>query len=112
MARPPEEVAEGAEAALGDSTFEVVYVVDRAQGGPMEDLIDVAFTGGGSLLFASFFATADGTFREASGFGEGAPGRASVQQTGLILPGIHNGFKGALSDAFPAEWIDMHPTGK
>jgi hypothetical protein len=104
------EVAKGAQPSLGDSLLEVRYIVPRAPGEPMEDLVAVVFTTA-DWSFVSFFANASGEFTAASEFGEGTPGRASTQQTGLLGPAFDNGFRGALVDAFPAEWIDLHSTG-
>jgi hypothetical protein len=109
---PPEAAADPAGAAYGSSILDVDYNVARAPGGPMEDLI-LLFFGGlpyDSLpLFVSFSGSADGELRAASGCPEGTSGRAWTVQTGLILAGIHNGFKGALGDAFPAEWVEIRP---
>ena len=60
-------------------------------------------------LFVAFSGRADGELRAASGCPEGTSGRASTVQTGLIGAAIHNGFKGALVDAFPAEWVEIRP---
>jgi hypothetical protein len=109
----PTEVAAGeADPSLGDSLLELVYIVPREPGEPMEDLVQVAFLPdeGQELLRVSFHASASGVFREASGFVEGTAGHASVQQVGLIGAAIHNGFRGALGDAFPAEWINLQVT--
>jgi hypothetical protein len=95
---------------LGDSLLEAIYVVPRAPGGPMEDLVQVVFTTV-DWSFVKFFATASGEFTAASEFGEGTPGRASTQQAGLLGPALNNGFRGALVDAFAAEWINLHVTG-
>ena len=112
-ATPSEVGAQAADPSLGDSRLDLVYIVPREPGGPMEDLVQVAFLPeeGQELVRVSFFASASGAFREASGFGEGALGRASAQQTGLIGAAIRNGFQGALADAFPAEWINLQVTG-
>jgi hypothetical protein len=96
---------------LGDSLLEAVYVVPRAPGAPMEDLVQVVFTTPPDWSFVKFFAMASGEFTAASEFGEGTPGSASTQQAGLLGPALRNGFRGALGDAFPAEWIDLHVTG-
>lgn len=119
----PAEVAADVEPAFGDSVLELVYIVNRAPGEPMEDLVAVVFCGlldpavycpGGEvpeLLFVSFHATASGELREAFGVPEGTPGRASLQQTGPLGAAAHNGFQGALADGFPAEWIHLQVTG-
>jgi hypothetical protein len=109
----PSEVAKGAEPSLGDCLFKVTYIVPRAPGEPMEDLVQVVFdpVKGTELSFVAFFADAFGTFRAASGFEEGTLGHASTQQTGLIGAAIQNGFQGALADAFPAEWINLQAMG-
>jgi len=112
-ATPSEVGAQEADPSLGDSLLELVYIVPREPGEPMEDLVQVAFLAeeGQELVRVSFFASASGAFREASGLGEGTLGRASAQQTGLIGAAIRNGFQGALADAFPAEWINLQVIG-
>ena len=109
---PTEAAADPGGAAYGSSLLEVEYEVARAPGAPMEDLIALFFVGlpyDSLPLFAAFTGSADGPLRAASGCAEGTTGRASTTQTGLILAGIHNGFRGALGDAFPAEWVDIRP---
>jgi len=110
-----EELLAGADperTAYGSSSFELEYNVSRPPGDPMEDLIALFFDGLAydSLPIAvTFSGSAEGELREPSGCPEGTLGRAWTVQTGLILAGIHNGFKGALGDAFPAEWLEIRP---
>jgi len=120
---PPEAAADPGQAAYGSSLFEIEYDVNRAPGAPMEDLIRMFFGcpdfPNGCIapwlgydaapLFVAFTGSAEGPLREASGCPEGTSGRASTVQTGLIRAAIHNGFKGALADAFPAEWVEIRP---
>jgi hypothetical protein len=104
--------ANPAAAAYGSSSLELNYNVSRPPGEPMEDLIALFFGGldyDSLPLAVTFSGRADGELRAASGCPEGTPGRAWTVQTGLILAGIHNGFKGALGDAFPAEWLEIRP---
>ena len=110
---PAEAAADPEQAAYGSSLFEIEYNVARAPGAPMEDLIALFFTGlpyDSLPLFVAFSGSADGELRAASGCAEGTAGRAWTVQTGLILAAIHNGFDGALADAFPAEWVEIKPT--
>lgn len=109
---PAEAAGNPGGAAYGSSLFDVEYQVARAPGAPMEDLIALFFGGlpyDSLPLFAGFTGSADGPLRAASGCPEGTLGRASAVQTGLILAAIHNGFTGALGDAFPAEWVEIRP---
>ena len=107
---PAEAAADPAGAAYGSSVFEIEYNVSRPLGDSMEDLIALFFTGlpyDSLPLFVAFSGRADGPLRAASGCPEGTSGRAWAAQTGLISAGIHNGFRGALVDAFPAEWVEI-----
>jgi len=109
---PPEAAADPAGAAYGSSVFEIEYNVSRPLGDPMEDLIALFFTGlpyDSLPLFVAFSGGGDGPLRADSGCPEGTSGTAWTVQTGLILAGIHNGFRGALGDAFPAEWVEIRP---
>ena len=109
---PAEAATNPGGAAYGSSLFEVEYNVARAPGTPMEDLMQLFFGGlpyDSLPLFVGFTGSANGRLRAASGCAEGTVGRASTTQTGLILAGIHNGFSGALVDAFPAEWLEIRP---
>jgi hypothetical protein len=117
----PAEVADGVEASLGDSVLDVVYVVNRRLGDPMEDLVAVLFCSaadhpevicpGGeppTLISLSFHATASGELRAAFGVTEGTPGAASTQQTGRF----NASSQGALADGFPAERVRLHATAQ
>ena len=109
---PAEAAADPPAAAYGSSNFQVEYNVARPPGAPMEDLIALFFGGlpyDSLPLMVAFAGSANGPLRAASGCPEGTAGRASATQTGLILAGIRNGFRGALVDAFPAEWVDIRP---
>ena len=110
---PAEAAADPAGAAYGSSVFEIEYNVSRPLGDPMEDLIAAFFTGLPydfvPLLVAFSGGSADGPLRAASSCPEGTSGRAWTVQTGLIRAAIHNAFKGALVDAFPAEWVEIQP---
>jgi hypothetical protein len=109
----PVATAGGAEPALGRASMNVDYIVDRAPGGTMEDLMQVIFGGEGEppipiigdLTFVSFHAVAFGPL------GDGSPGMASTAQTGPVSAAIRNGFKGGLADAFPVEMINVRATG-
>lgn len=110
--------ADPSAAAYGSSLFQIEYNVSRALGAPMEDLIQMFFGGLPPVpplpydalpLFVGFSGGARGPLRSASGCPEGTSGQAWTVQTGLIGAAIHNGFKGALVDAFPAEWVEILP---
>ena len=115
------ELAQGADpsqAAFGSSVFQIEYNVSRASGAPMENLIQMFFGGTDPVpplgydalpLFVGFSGGADGPLRAASGCAEATSGSAWTVQTGLIGAAIHNGFNGALADAFPAEWVELRP---
>lgn len=101
----PGEVAEGATPALAEATLRFVYIIDRAPGGTMEDIVEVVFFGGGDILWASFHAVASGELAD------GTPALASVSETGPIEAAIQNGFKGGLGDAFPVENVSLQEVG-
>jgi len=114
----PDDVAGGASPTLGNASFELEYVVERAPGGPMEDVFAALFFDGTSdwvcspapvslpfedLHLLGFAGTAGGPCSD------GSASRFSVVQTGLIGAAFKNGFRGALGDAFPAEFINIRP---
>jgi hypothetical protein len=108
--------------ALADIEFRLVFK-NTAPGAPLPDLVCInqgpdcpnvaSCPAGFEIDFLSVYANATGPLHALAGLGpEGTPGRLVVTQTGLIKPGIHNGFRGALSDAFPAESIELHRIGE
>src|SRR5262245_51220364 len=105
----PQDVINGADPALGNCTLEAEYVAPRAPGGPMEDLFAGLFGLACpnpvplDLRFVRFAGNADGECRD------GSASLLNVTQTGLVAAAIHNGFQGALGDAFPAEWVELRP---
>ena len=114
-------VNEGAKPALGDSHFHAVFT-NTAPGAPLPDLVCMnasqpsncfiaACPAGFELDALSEQASITGPLH-APDFPEGAPGRLTVVQIGLINPAIQNGFKGPLSDAFPVESIALHRIGQ
>jgi len=117
-----QDVALGATPALGDSHFRIVFK-NTAPGAPLPDLVCInagpscptvaACPAGFEIDFLSVQQTATGPLRAASGLGpDGTPGRLTVIQTGLIKPGLANGFKGALVDGFPVEMIELRSIGR
>src|SRR5262249_13012047 len=108
--------------ALGDIHLRVVFK-NTAPGAPLPDLVcinkgpgcpNVADCPAGfEIDFFSVNASATGPLHAEADLGpEGSAGRLDVVQTGLIKPAINNGFKGALSDAFPAERVDLRRIGR
>ena len=114
-------VNKGAIPALGDSHFHAVFI-NTAPGAPLPDLVCInasqpsscfisACPTGFELDFLSEQASITGPLH-APDFPEGAPGRLTVVQRGLIQPAIQNGFKGPLSDAAPVESIALQRIGQ
>jgi hypothetical protein len=101
----PVATAQGAEPGLGQTSLQVKYIVDRAPGETMEDVMEVIFFGSGDLTFVSYQAVAFGPLAD------GSPGTASSTQTAPISAAIRNGFKGGLSDGFPVEMIRVQEIG-
>ena len=105
---------------LGNCSFEAEYVVARAPGDPMEDVFAALFFDPKNkkdwrcrptptslpfedLHFVGFAGNAQGQCRD------GSASQLSVVQTGLIGTAFQNGFRGALGDAFPAEFVGFQP---
>ncbi len=116
------DVAGGATPALGDSLTRLVFK-NTAPGAPLPDLVCLnagpscptvaPCPAGFELDFISLYETATGPLHAIAGLGpEGTPGRLTVTQTGLIKPAIQNSFMGALSDAFPAERVELRRVGR
>jgi hypothetical protein len=97
----PAEVASGAEPALGELSLQFVYVVDRAPGATMEDLMEVIFLGSGDLSFVSFAGLADGLLAD------DRAGQLTVAQSAPVSAATRSGFRGGLADAFPVEMIRL-----
>jgi len=97
--------------ALSESHLDVVFQ-NTAPGAPLPDLVNWLFMGNGEpgqeLNTLSFRSNGNGPIHAAYGVPEGTPGRLVVTQTGLFGTGFH----GAVGDAFPAEAINLNPTGQ
>jgi hypothetical protein len=107
-----QQVALGADAALGDSFLNVVFK-NPAPGLPMPDVVANNFCIGPNsadceLVSLSIHANANGALRAAFGVPDGTPGKAIVAQTGVLFR-AH--FKGATGDGFPAELIELRVVG-
>jgi hypothetical protein len=92
------DVQAGAQPALGDSTFELVFT-NSAPGLPIPDFEQLLFApeAGQSLLSVTFEGAASGQFAN------GSAGKVHVIERGIF----HNGFHGAVADGFPAEFINF-----
>ena len=99
------EIVAGAPATLGRGVFSIRFI-HTDPGGPLPELARLVFEPqpGEELLSVSFGASAFGPLREASGWAEGTPGRASTQQVGL--------FVASTPDGFPVEWVHYRPVGR
>jgi len=106
----PEEILAGAAPALGESLFKWVFI-NEAPGAPLPDLLAEGLAGPTvETLMISIEAHADGSFREASGEPEGAPGKAQITQTGrLLAPGLDATLT---SGKWPAEHINLKAVGR
>ena len=98
--------------ALGQSHLHVVFK-NPAPGASMPDIVNAFVLGntvpGQELVSIYFNATATGELRADSGFPEGASGRLTIVQTGILFRGP---FKGATADGFPAEIVEIRPLGQ
>jgi hypothetical protein len=106
--RAPEVLA-GADAALGESLFHVVFI-NSAPGAPLPDILQVFYAPeeGQEGHTMCFYGRADGTLRELYGVPDGTPGRVQVTQTGLLaLPSQSPSY-----DGFPAEKVSLQVVGQ
>jgi hypothetical protein len=105
----PADVIAGADAALGNGTLHLKFIISEP-GAPLPDLLQLAFfpEEGQELLMLSIYYTAFGTLHSASGYAEGTPGRLTCIETGILFSGFH----GAVGDGFPAEMINLQAVGR
>ena len=101
------DVLHGADAALGNSQMQVVFI-NPAPGAPLPDLMQLFVERFGDVVSLSFRSQADGTLRAAFGAVEGTHGRMQVTETGTLT---RSGSQGATGDGFPAEHINLRATG-
>lgn len=108
--------------ALGDIHFRIVFT-NTAPRAPLPDLVcinagpdcpNVVPCPGLQIDYLDAQATITGPLHSLAGLGpDGTPGQLVLTQTGLIQPGIHNGFNNKpFSDAFPVESIALKRIGK
>jgi hypothetical protein len=92
------DVINGATPALADSKLDLQFT-NTAPGLPIPDFEQLVFAPapGQQLLSVHFEATANGTFAD------GTTGKVHVIENGIF----DHGFHGALSDGFPAEFINL-----
>ncbi|MGH9801567.1 MAG: hypothetical protein ACRD82_14485 [Blastocatellia bacterium] len=98
--------------ALGQSHLHVVFK-NPAPGTSLPDIVNAFVLGntvpGQELVSIYFNATATGELRAASGFPEGASGRLTIVQSGILFRGS---FKGGTADGFPAEIVELRRVGQ
>lgn len=107
----PEDVALGAGAALGDSFLNVDFI-NTAPGAPLPDLLQLSAAplAGQELKTLRFLWRAAGPLTALYGVSEGTPGRCTIQQNGVLVPGSSNHLVGG--DGFPAEFINLTATSR
>ena len=97
--------------ALSSVNMKVVFTND-APGAPLPDLVDAFILGNASpaqtLLSLNFRADGVGPLHAPSGWAEGAAGKLTISQTGILS----NGFHGAVGDGFPVEIVNLQAVGK
>jgi hypothetical protein len=99
---PASIVAGAGPAALGDTTYRIVYAPQ-----PIGQF-DVS----GEVEIWSGTARCSGALRAGSGYVEGSPGFAQTTQTGLLATGVPGGCPPEKdADCFPAEKVQFKPTG-
>ncbi|MBL8187498.1 MAG: hypothetical protein JNK38_05800 [Acidobacteria bacterium] len=98
--------------ALGQSHLQVVFK-NPAPGASLPDIVNAFVLGntvpGQELVSIYFNATATGELRADSGFPEGTSGRLTIAQSGILFRGP---FKGATTDGFPAEMVELRRVGQ
>jgi hypothetical protein len=112
----PAATAEGAEPGLGQISLKTTYIVDRAPGETMEDLMQVIFGGWPDWVDPPPPFIGEQTFltSQSLAFGplaDGSPGMATGAQAAPIRAANRNGWKGALWDGFPVEMIRVQAIG-
>ncbi len=107
----PEDVALGAEAALGDSFIHLV-MINGAPGAALPDIQQLfnAPGPGQEVKSLRFLWRASGPLTELFGVSEGTPGRCTIQQNGVLVPGSSDHLIGG--DGFPAEFINLGVIGR
>jgi hypothetical protein len=102
------EVQSGAEPALCDAEFRVVFI-NTAPAAPLPDLLQIAFAPepGQELRLLAIRCNATGELRAAFGVADGTPGQANIVQSGLFITSSQQ----IVEDAFPVERIDLRPVG-
>lgn len=111
--RPQELLANSSlQPALGESHLNLFFK-NTAPGDPLPDMVNLFVLGnvapGQEPISLSFNATATGLLRAASGFPEGTPGKLRIVQTAVLFRGP---FKGATTDGFPAEIVELRRIGQ
>jgi hypothetical protein len=102
------EIQSGAEPALCDAEFRVVFI-NTAPADPLPDLLQIIIAPelGQELRLLAIRCNATGELRAAFGVADGTPGLANIVQSGLFITSSQR----FLEDAFPVERIDLKPVG-
>ena len=108
----PTEVLAGGKPALADSHL-VLTFKNPSPGAAMPDVVAWLALGNPApqeLVSLYFDSTALGTLHALAGLGpEDTPGKCVITETGVLFRGT---FKGATSDGFPVESVDLHAIGR
>jgi len=97
----PDDVTAGAEAAVGKSVVNVVFI-NSAPGAPLPDLMQIFVMG--QVRFFAMNSTASGLLNANFGVPSGTPGGFQMTQTGVYQS---QGSGGRLGDFYPAEHINL-----
>ncbi len=105
-----QDVAAGADAALGDCTLRLKFF-NSAPGAPLPDFIQLLFCPdpGQQVTFFGFTAQASGALRANFGVPDGTPGRLECTQTGPVTTPCK---KPPFFDCFPTEHIIIRAVGQ
>ncbi len=102
------DVVGGKDPAVGDCLFSLDYVTSRKPGDPMTAAQDRhTWLPASRIVKIQIVAELDGTLRASFGVPDGTPGKAQTTQVGLYGVSAWN----SGSDYFPAEHINIFPTG-
>lgn len=105
----PQDVLAGAEPALGNVNMMVEFI-NTAPGAPIPDLVQLTFfpEPGQEIVTMRITWLAQGILHEASGYAEGTPGVAKVNEVNLGKPPVTN----PNWDGWPVEMVWFRPFGR
>ena len=91
----------------------IIKFTNPAPGAPLPSFYDLSLNPAfaGRLLEQSFRSSGFGTMRAASGSPEGTPGKMTVAEVGLFVPGNGSPSGNGPADGYPADILKVQPLG-